>query len=95
MYFLVGYDGLITIYFFHPTGIMPKTILKASHDFYFNRQHETLSGDNAKDYIKGLAPWIKDEQIGYDTKMDPVDVFGTHTPFPQFHWKCRMKTIIV
>ena len=45
--------------------------------------------------IKAFALWIKDEQIGYDTKMNPVDVFGTHTPFPPFHFKCRTETIIV
>ena len=26
--------------------------------------------DDAKDYIKAFSPWIKDEQIGYDTKNE-------------------------
>jgi len=44
--------------------------------------------DDAKDYIKAFSPWIKDEQIEYDTKMTPVGILGIHTPFPIFHWKC-------
>ena len=50
--------------------------------------------DDAKDYIKTLAPWIKDEQIEYDSDIHPVGVFGAHTPFPPFHWKCRTTTHI-
>jgi len=50
--------------------------------------------DDTWKYIKAFVPWIKDEQIGYDTKMSPVGIFGIHTSFPLFHWKCRTKTIL-
>jgi len=50
--------------------------------------------DDAREYIKALAPWIKDNQIEYDSEMNPVGVSGTHTPFPHFHWKCRTTTEI-
>jgi len=52
------------------------------------------SPDNARDYIKALVPWIKDDQIEYDSEMKPVGVSGAHTPFPPFHWKCRTMTEI-
>ena len=42
--------------------------------------------DDAREYIKALAPWIKDDQIEYDSEMNPVGVSGAHTPFPPFHW---------
>jgi hypothetical protein len=48
--------------------------------------------DDAREYIKALAPWIKDDQIEYDSEMNPVGVSGAHTPFPPFHWKCRTST---
>ena len=51
--------------------------------------------DDAREYIKALAPWIKDDQIEYDSDMKPVGVSGAHTPFPPFHWKCRTSTTIV
>jgi len=38
-----------------------------------------------REYIKALAPLIKDEQIGYGSDMHPVGVFGAHTPLPLFH----------
>ncbi len=41
--------------------------------------------DDAREYIKALAPWIKDDQIEYDSEMNPVGVSGAHTPFPPFH----------
>ena len=51
--------------------------------------------EDARDYIKALAPWIKDDQIEYDSEMNPVGVSGAHTPFPPFYWKCRTTTVIV
>jgi len=50
--------------------------------------------DDAREYIKALAPWVKDDQIEYDSEMNPVGVSGVHTPFPPFHWKCRTTTVI-
>ncbi len=50
--------------------------------------------DDAREYIKALAPWIKDDQIEHDSEMNPVGVSGAHTPFPPFHWKCRTSTQI-
>ncbi len=50
--------------------------------------------DDARAYIKAIAPWIKDDQIEYDSDMNPVGVSGAHTPFPAFHWKCRTSTTI-
>jgi len=38
--------------------------------------------------------WIKDDQIEYDSEMNPVGVSGARTPFPPFHWKCRTQTAI-
>mgnify|MGYP007124300278 CR=1 FL=1 len=51
--------------------------------------------DDARDYIKALASWIKDDQIEYDSEMNPVGVSGAHTPFPSFDWKCRSRTALV
>lgn len=42
--------------------------------------------NDAREYIKALAPWIKDDQIEYDSDMNPIGVSGTHTPFPPFYW---------
>jgi len=28
--------------------------------------------DDAREYIKSLAPWIKDEQIKYNSEINPV-----------------------
>jgi len=50
--------------------------------------------DDAREYIKALAPWIKDDQIEYDSEMNPVGISGAHTPFPPFHWKCRTTTVV-
>ena len=50
--------------------------------------------DDAREYIKALAPWIKDDQIEYDSEMNPIGVSGAHSPFPPFHWKCRTTTEI-
>lgn len=48
--------------------------------------------DDAREYIKALASWIKDDQIEYDSEMNPVGVSGAKTPFTPFHWKCRTTT---
>jgi hypothetical protein len=50
--------------------------------------------DDAREYIKALAPWIKEDQIEYDSEMNPGGVSGAHSPFPPFHWKCRTTTIL-
>ena len=50
--------------------------------------------DDAREYIRALAPWVKDDQIEYDSGMNPVGISGAHTPFPPFHWKCRTTTVI-
>jgi len=55
---------------------------------------KSISLDDAREYIKALTPWIKDDQIEYDSEMNPVGVSGAHTPFPPFHWKCRTTTQI-
>jgi hypothetical protein len=49
----------------------------------------------ARYYIKALTPWIKDDQIEYVPEMNPVGVFGAHTPFPPFHWKCGTTTMFL
>jgi len=51
--------------------------------------------DDAREYIKALAPWIKDNQIESDSEMNQVGVSGAHTPFLPFHWKCRMTTVVL
>ena len=55
---------------------------------------KSSSLEDAREYIKALAPWVKDDQIEYDSEMNPVGVSGAHTPFPPFHWKCRTSTTI-
>ncbi len=57
---------------------------------------DTKSGslDDAREYIKALAPWVKEDQIVYDKEENPIGVSGNHTPFPPFHWKCRTTTQI-
>jgi hypothetical protein len=55
-------------------------------------KHNSL--DDARDYIKALAHWIKDDQIEYDSEMNQVAVSGAHTSFPPLHWNCRMVTAI-
>ena len=50
--------------------------------------------EDERDYIKALASWIKDDQIEYDSEMNPIGVSGAHTPFPAFHWKCRTTTVL-
>ncbi len=49
---------------------------------------------DAREQIKALAPWVKENQIQRDSNGDPVGVTGAHTPFPPFHWKCRTETVI-
>jgi SPP1 gp7 family putative phage head morphogenesis protein len=51
--------------------------------------------DDAREYIKALAPWVKNDQIVYNNQDVPIGVSGAHTPFPPFHWKCRTTTEIV
>jgi hypothetical protein len=48
--------------------------------------------DDARDYIKALAPWVSNDQIVYNSSDEPIGVSGAHTPFPPFHWKCRTMT---
>ncbi len=50
--------------------------------------------DDARDYIKALAPWVKDDQVVYGDEDEPIGVSGAHTPFPPFHWRCRTETIV-
>jgi SPP1 gp7 family putative phage head morphogenesis protein len=56
---------------------------------------KSSSLDDAREYIKALAPWVKNDQIVYNNQDEPIGVSGAHTPFPPFHWKCRTTTIIV
>jgi len=51
--------------------------------------------DDAREYIKALAPWVKNDQIVYNNQDEPIGVSGAHTPIPPFHWKCRTTTIVV
>ncbi len=50
---------------------------------------DTISNslDDARDYIKALAPWVSNDQIVYNSSEEPIEVSGAHTPFPPFHWK--------
>jgi len=43
--------------------------------------------DDARDYIKTLAPWVSNEQIVYNNSDEPIGVSGMHTLFPPFYWK--------
>jgi hypothetical protein len=56
---------------------------------------KSYSLDDAREYIKALAPWVKNDQIVYNNQDDPIGVSGAHTPFPPFHWKCRTTTLII
>jgi hypothetical protein len=51
--------------------------------------------DDARDYVKALAPWVKDDQIVRDDEDKPIGISGAHTPFPPFHFRCRTTTEIV
>lgn len=51
--------------------------------------------DTARNYIKALAPWVKEEQIVRNNNDEPIGVSGAHTPFPPFHWRCRTTTEVV
>jgi hypothetical protein len=51
--------------------------------------------DDAREYIKALAPWVKNDQVVYNNQDEPIGVSGAHTPFPPFHWKCRTTTEVV
>jgi len=51
--------------------------------------------DDAREYIKALASWVKNDQIVYNNQDEPIGVSGAHTPFPPFHWKCRTTTIVI
>lgn len=51
--------------------------------------------DDAREYIKALVPWVKNDQIVYNNQDEPIGVLGAHTPFPPFHWKCRTSTQII
>jgi len=50
--------------------------------------------DDAREYIKAIAPWVKNDLIVYNNQDEPIGVSGVHTPFPPFHWKCRTTTAI-
>jgi len=50
--------------------------------------------DDAREYIKALAPWVSNDQIVYNSSDEPIGVSGSHTPFPPFHWKCRTSTVV-
>lgn len=49
----------------------------------------------ARDQIKAIAPWVKDDNVIHDSNGVPVGVQGAYTPFPPFHWKCRTTTAMV
>jgi len=51
--------------------------------------------DDAREYIKAFAPWVKNDQIVYNNQDEPIGVSGAHTPFPPFHWKCRTTTELI
>lgn|GEM_PF-3700477 len=50
--------------------------------------------DDAREYIKAIAPWVSNDQRVYNNDDEPIGVSGVHTPFPQFHWKCRTTTTL-
>jgi hypothetical protein len=51
--------------------------------------------DDVRDYVKALAPWVKDDQVVYNDEDKPIGVSGAHTPFPPFHFRCRTTTEVV
>jgi hypothetical protein len=56
---------------------------------------KTINQNYAREYIKALAPRIKDDQIEYNSEINPLRVSGAHKPFPPFYCKCRTTTIIL
>lgn len=58
-----------------------------------NPQDDNL--ETARNTIKALAPWVKEENVIYDSDNNPVGVQGAYTPFPPFHWRCRTTTAMV
>jgi hypothetical protein len=51
--------------------------------------------EEAKAKLKKLAPFINENQIEYNDDNFPVGIYGNHTPFPPFHWRCRTRTIMI
>lgn len=49
----------------------------------------------AKEYLKQVSPWVKESQVVYNDKLEPVGIEGAHTPFPPFHWGCRTTTAMI
>lgn len=57
--------------------------------------NENMSFDEAKEELKRIAPFVKENQIEYDISGKPIGINGSHTPFPPFHWRCRTRTVAV
>jgi len=51
--------------------------------------------ESVREMTKEMAPWISEKQIVRNSSGEPTGVFGSHTQFPPFHWKCRTTTEIV
>lgn len=60
--------------------------------FSYNDRHSKL--DLEPIYLSS-CPLDLDDQIEYDSEVNPVGVSGAQTPFPPFHWKCRTGTEIL
>jgi SPP1 gp7 family putative phage head morphogenesis protein len=56
---------------------------------------ENYSFEEAKDHLKELAPFVREDQIETDSQGNPIGVRGSHTPFPPFHWRCRTRTVVI
>ncbi len=45
---------------------------------------QSNSLEDARDYIKALAPWVSNDQIVYNSSDEPIGVSRAHVPFPLF-----------
>lgn len=56
---------------------------------------DNMDFEDAKEHLKELAPFVREDQIEMDSQGKPVGVRGNHTPFPPFHWRCRTRTVVI
>jgi SPP1 gp7 family putative phage head morphogenesis protein len=75
--------------------IFPLEPALKSIDAMMRVQEETSDPDEAKERLKEIAPFIRDDQIEYNDAGIPYGISGEHVGFPPFHWRCRSRTIML
>ncbi len=67
--------------------------LNAMNAMFEVNEHQSF--EEAKEELKRIAPFVRDNQVEYDSSGKPTGIHGMHTPFPPFHWRCRTRTVLV